>query len=86
MVSFAIASWQDKTELPTLVQIRGCSHCLIAIAQTGSWLTSRGYFLKAGSNRLLQYLWNQIVSSGRKMSRGVEYAAFFVLINPNRVT
>ena len=51
-----------------------------------NWLTSRGYFLKAGSNRLLQYLWNHIVSSGRKMSRGVENAAFFVLISPNRVT
>jgi hypothetical protein len=34
--------------------------------------TSRGYFRKAGSNRLLQYLWNHIVSNGRKMSNGVE--------------
>lgn len=38
----------------------------------GCKLTCNGNWTNAGSNRFLQYLWNQMVNTGRTISNGVE--------------
>lgn len=59
------------------------SRLLSKITSTRHWEnTSSGCFLKAGSNRCLQYLWNANVNTGNTTSKGVELAASLVLSNP----